>query len=205
MVCRGANECAETALARSAPYPVPMTRYATLPIADLDADQQRIHDLIAAGPRGSVGGPFPALLRSPHLCERVQDLGRFVRFESSLSGPARELAILVTARHWHAQYEWYAHARLARAEGVDQTVIDAVRDDDHSPLDDGELQLVRTFATTLLSTGRVSDETHERAVAMLGERGVVELVGTIGYYCLVSLVLNAAEVAVPGDAELLPD
>jgi 4-carboxymuconolactone decarboxylase len=182
-----------------------MTRYPNLSPAQLDADQLRIHDLISAGPRGSVGGPFPALLRSPHLCDRVQDLGRFIRFESSLSGRIRELAILVTARHWRAQFEWYAHARLARAEGLDQAVIDAVRDGDDTPLDDAALQLVRTVATTLLSTGRVPDEMHDSAVELLGERGMIDLVGTIGYYCLVSLVLNTAEVPVPDDAQPLSD
>jgi 4-carboxymuconolactone decarboxylase len=189
----------------TAAYPVPMTRYPDLSPAELDVDQRRIHDLISAGPRGSVGGPFPALLRSPQLCERVQELGRLVRFESSLPGAVRELAILVTARHWQAQFEWYAHSRLARAEGVDQSVIDAVRDGDDTPLDDAALQLVRDFATTLLSVGRVPDEMHDRAVALLGERGVVDLVGTVGYYCLVSLILNVAEVPVPDDATPLPD
>jgi 4-carboxymuconolactone decarboxylase len=110
---------------------------------------------------------------------------------------------LVTARHWCAQFEWWAHSRLARQEGLDEAIIDAVRDRDDTPLSDPELQITRQFAAALLATGRVPDATHDEAVLMLGERGVVELVGTIGYYCLISLVLNTAEVPVPGGAQLL--
>jgi 4-carboxymuconolactone decarboxylase len=180
-----------------------MPRYPNLEYAQMDPDQQRVHDRIASGPRNAVGGPFGALLRSPVLCDRVQEVGEFIRFESSLSGRVRELAILVTARHWTAQYEWWAHSRLAHNEGLDQAIIDAIRDHDDTPLDDRTLQITRQFAATLLATGRVTDEIHDEATRLLGERGVVELVGTIGYYCMVSLVLNTAEIAVPDDSALL--
>ena len=171
----------------------------------MDDDQRLVHDRIAAGPRGAVGGPFAALLRSPQLCDRVQHVGQYIRFESALPGRVRELAILVTAKHWRAQYEWYAHSNLARDEGLDEAIIAAIRDGDDAPLDDPALQLTREFAQSLISTGRVSDATHDRATRLLGDRGVVELVTTIGYYCLVSLVLNTAEVAIPTDATPLPE
>jgi 4-carboxymuconolactone decarboxylase len=166
----------------------------------MDHEQRQVHDRISSGPRGSVGGPFNALLRSPQLCDRVQGLGQFVRFESSLPGRVRELAILVTAHHWRAQYEWYAHSRIAREEGLDQTVIDAIREGNDEPFDDPALQVTREFAASLLATGRVPDSVHDSAAELFGERGVVDLVGTIGYYCLVSLTLNTFEVAVPADA-----
>lgn len=171
----------------------------------MDPDQQRVHDRISAGPRGSVGGPFNALLRSPSLCDRVQDLGQYIRFESSLPGRVRELAILVTARHWCAQYEWYAHSRLAREEDLDEAVIDAILERNDEPFDDPVLQAVRSFAESLLTTGGVPDAAHDSVGELLGERAVVDLVATIGYYCLVSLTLNTFEVPVPADAVLLPD
>lgn len=194
-----------SSLAGQDTYRVHMTRYPDLSYSDLDADQQRVHDRIAAGPRASVGGPFGTLLRSPQLCDRVQDVGQFIRFESSLPGRVRELAILVTARHWRAQYEWYAHSRMARAEGLEESVIDAIRNDDDAAFDDAALQTTRHFAATLLATGRVPDALHDDATRQLGEQGVVELVATIGYYCLVSLVLNTAEVPIPAGAVPLPE
>ncbi|MBI5090645.1 MAG: carboxymuconolactone decarboxylase family protein [Actinobacteria bacterium] len=182
-----------------------MSRYPDLSPDEMDADQQRVYEAILSGPRGAIGGPFPALLRSPALCDRVQELGRVIRFESSLPGAVRELAILVAGRHWTAQYEWWAHSWLGLAEGLDQSVIDAVRDGDESVLGDPLLQVTRELATSLLSTGRVSDALHERATSLLGERGVIEVVATVGYYCLVSFVLNTAQVPLPPDATPLPD
>jgi 4-carboxymuconolactone decarboxylase len=171
----------------------------------MDIEQQRVVDTIMAGPRGSVGGPFPALLRSPGMCDRVQELGRFIRFESSLPGRVRELAILVAARHWAAQYEWWAHSRLGLAEGLDQATIDAIRDRDDAPFDDPTLQVTRELASALLTTSRVPDGVHARATELLGERGVIEVVTTIGYYCIVSFVLNTAQVAPPDEATPLPE
>jgi 4-carboxymuconolactone decarboxylase len=182
-----------------------MTRATNLSYAEMDPEQQQVHDSIANGPRGSVGGPFNVLLRSPALCQRVQELGLFIRFGSSLPGHLRELAILVSAHHWRAHYEWYAHSRIARAEGLDDAVIEAIRVGDDAPFEDRALQAIREFATSLLATGRVSDEVHDAATAVLGERGVVELVGTIGYYCLVSFTLNAFEVPAPAGGSPLPD
>jgi 4-carboxymuconolactone decarboxylase len=182
-----------------------MARYPDLALDQMDADQRRVHDAIVSGPRGSIGGPFPALLRSPAFCDRVQDLGRVVRFESSLPGAVRELTILVAARHWTAQYEWYAHSRLAVGEGIDQSVVDAVRDGVETPFADPVLQVTREVASSLLTTGRVPDDLHTRATSLLGERGVIEVVATVGYYCLVSMVLNTAEVPLPPDATPLPE
>jgi 4-carboxymuconolactone decarboxylase len=182
-----------------------MTRYPDLRPDEMDPDQRRVFDAIVSGPRGSIGGPFPALLRSPELCDRVQDLGRVIRFESSLPGAVRELVILVAARHWTAQYEWYAHSRLAIGEGLARSVVDAVRDGDDTPLADPVHQVAREVAQSLLSTGRVPDDLHARAISMLGERGVIEIVATVGYYCLVSFVLNTAEVPLPPDGAPLPE
>jgi len=182
-----------------------MARYPELAYRDMTLEQRRVHDLIASGPRGSVSGPFVALLRSPDLCDRIQNLGAFIRFERSLPDHLCEFAILVTAQHWKAQYEWHAHAAFARRAGIPDSVIEAVRVGDHTPLDDTALQLIRDFASSLLTTGRVPDPLHEAATELFGERGVIELVATIGYYCMVSLVLNTAEVPAPSGEPPLPE
>ncbi len=174
-----------------------MTRHQRVPYEELDPAQRRVHDIISTGLRGSVSGPFDALLLSPELCDRVQELGLFIRFENSLPGRLRELAILVTARHWTAQYEWYAHSQIARLEGLDDDVIEAIRIRNAEHLDDPVLQTIRHFTTSLLTTGEVPDSVHAQVVKLVGDRGVADLVGTIGYYCLISLTLNAFDVPLP--------
>ena len=101
---------------------------ARLPMPETLSERQReVLDAISAGPRGGARGPFAALLRSPELCERAQLLGAFCRFGTSLGPRLSELAILVTAREWTAQYEWYAHARLAREAGLDGEIVEAIK------------------------------------------------------------------------------
>ena len=96
----------------------------------MNAEQQKVFDAIAGGPRGGVRGPFLPLLNSPELADKVQKLGQFVRYECSIPWNLREIAILVTAYHWKAQYEWFAHESEARKAGVSVAVIDAIQDGD---------------------------------------------------------------------------
>ena len=103
-----------------------MSRIDALAPEDMTEHQRRVHDAIIAGPRGSAPGPFNALLRSPELADRAQSLGAFCRFETTFEPKLSELAILVTARLWSAQFEWWAHARLAREAGLDPAIIAAI-------------------------------------------------------------------------------
>ena len=178
---------------------------ARLPMPEtLTERQQEVLDAIAAGPRGGARGPFAALLRSPELCERAQLLGAFCRFGTSLGPRLSEIAILVTAREWTAQYEWYAHARLAREAGVGEEVIGAIRARRRPEGMAADEAAVHDLATELYATKRVSDATYERAVSALGEKGVVETIGVMGYYCLVSIALNVSGVELPeGEPEPL--
>jgi len=98
-------------------------RFAKLDPAVLTDAQRRVRDAIVQGPRGDVRGPFNALLRSPDLADRAQRVGEYIRFGSSLPAKLNELAILVTARHWTAQYEWCAHHQLAMKAGLDPAVM----------------------------------------------------------------------------------
>ena len=103
-----------------------MARLTPLESLSLDDRQKEILDAIKAGPRGGIRGPFPAWIRSPELADRGQKLGEYCRFNTSFEPRLAELAIIVCARYWTAQYEWYAHAPLARKGGLSQDVIDAI-------------------------------------------------------------------------------
>jgi 4-carboxymuconolactone decarboxylase len=175
-------------------------------VGALSPAQRRVHDAIAAGPRRVVAGPLAVWLESPELASRAQELGTFCRYNSSLPRRLSELAILVTAAHWEAGYEWHVHAPLAIAAGVDPAAVDAIRAGEDPPLGRPDERAIYDFARELLDTSRVSDETYRRGLAHLGRRGVVELVGILGYYALISMTICAFEVPVPeGAAEPFPE
>ena len=170
--------------------------------AKLDPAQKGVYDRIAGGARGAVRGPFLALLHSPELAGRVEQLGVFVRYECSVPQRLREIAILVVARHWRAEYEWYAHAPIAEKLGIPAEIIDAFGRGQAAQWPEAEDALVVAFCSMLLSTGRVDEETYAAVTSRLGQRGVTDLVGLVGYYTLLALTLNAHEVEVPADAQL---
>ena len=152
-------------------------------------------DLLNA--EGGMSGPFNAWLRSPVLGEAAQRVGEAVRFESALPPQLRELAILVVAAKWKAQYEWWAHERIARREGLDEGVIESVKAETLPDFSNSTESVVYNFARELLDEHRVSDHLYDKAVELLGEVMVVELVILLGYYTLVSMTLNVFEVPVP--------
>src|ERR1700739_2752941 len=101
--------------------------FSTLTPETMTADQKKVADAIQAGPRGAgLRGPFNALLRSPELCDLVQRVGAFVRFESSIPPRLNEMAIIMAGRKWTAQYEFYAHRRLAIEAGLSTSICDAI-------------------------------------------------------------------------------
>jgi 4-carboxymuconolactone decarboxylase len=140
------------------------------------------------------------MLRSPEFADRAQRVGEFVRFHSSLPPKLKELAILVTARHWTAQYEWYAHRKLAIEAGVSAAHADAIAQGKRpTGLTDAE-NAAYDFASDLLYTKQVGDAVFAKAREHLGEQGVVDLIGTVGYYSLVSMCLNVDRYPIPEDA-----
>ncbi|WP_163851883.1 carboxymuconolactone decarboxylase family protein [Pseudooceanicola aestuarii] len=158
--------------------------------------QRDIHaDIVAR--RGGAGGPFPAWLRNPELAHRAQALGAYCRYDSSLSQLLSELAILVVARHWRAQAEWAIHAPIAARAGLPDDAIRAIRAGADPQLDDPAAVLVHDYTDQLLRTNRITDALHARAVRLLGQDGVVDLVALIGYYGLVAVTLNAFDMPVP--------
>jgi len=184
---------------------MPGPRLKELTPETMTPEQRKVADAIQSGPRGAgLRGPFNALLRSPELCDAVQKVGEYVRFKSSLPAKLNELAIIIAGRHWTAQYEFYAHRRLALQAGLRAEIADAVAAGARPDEMDDDEAIVYDFATELLRTGQVSDAVYQRAADRFGERGVVDLVGAAGYYSLVSLVLNVAQVPLPpGEPEPL--
>lgn len=174
-----------------------MARLAPLDLDALSDEQREVADAIRNGPRGGLRGPFEAWLRAPGLADTAQRLGAYCRYGSSLPGYANELAIILTGKHWKAQFEFWAHARLALEAGLDPAIIEAVRTGAQPPFTREIERVVYEFVTEYLATHRVSDATYARAIETLGERGTVDLIGVVGYYGLVSMTLNVFEVGLP--------
>lgn len=163
----------------------------------LDPDQRRVHDAIAAGPRGRVEGPLRVWVRSPELAEKAQALGAFCRFGTSLPARLSELAILVTGAHWKAGFEWFAHAPIGLAAGLDPRALEAIRTGGMPTFEKEDEAAVYAFASEVWQTRRVSDATYARVRSLLGERGLIDLAGILGYYALVSITINVFEVSLP--------
>jgi len=175
-------------------------RFRPLSYDEMTTEQRTMIEHVLRGERASTGGPFNVLLRSPKMGDAAQQLGAEIRFHSSLSPRLREMAILIVARHWTAQYEWYAHKRLALDAGVQPSIIEAIAARKRPPHLDADQQAVYDFECELLETHEVADLRFRAAVSAIGERGVVDLIGLMGYYHLVSMVLNVDRYPLPQGA-----
>ncbi len=140
-----------------------------------------------------------AWLRNPELARRGQAVGELLRFHTSLQPHLVEMAILLCGRHWTSHHEWTAHKALALKAGLAPTIISAIAARQKPELPDELHELVYQISSVLLATGRLPTDLYARGVAQLGERGMVELVGVLGYYCMVSLTLNAFEIGLPAN------
>ncbi len=181
----------------------------------LTDDQRVLWDNITTGPRGNPDrehgglagpddaliGPFNALFQSPDVGDAIQKLGASIRYGTSLPADLLEVAICTMGGHWRANFEFWAHARLAQSAGVSEGAIDAIRDGEQPFFGDERQQAVYRFGRDLIENQRVSDETYETLKDMLGERGVFEVASVMGYYALVSIGLNTFNVAMPPGVE----
>jgi 4-carboxymuconolactone decarboxylase len=177
-------------------------RFQPLDPASMTAEQKRVADAIQSGPRGQgLRGPFNALLRSPELADRLQKVGEYVRFRSSLPARLNELAILVVARKWTAQFEWYAHHQFAMQAGLDPAIAAAIAEGRTPERMAEDEAAIHAFCTELLDTADVSDRTFEDVRRRFGEQGVIDLIGAIGYYSAVSMILNVDRHPLPPGIE----
>ena len=174
-----------------------MARYRDITPGEMTPAQRRVHDLIVAGGRGRFGGPFQLLIRAPEICEHAAKLGEHLRWGTSLPNRLSDLAIITTARFWRAQFEWFAHAPLAEKAGVPAAAVEAIRRGETPSFTQKDEALVHRICTELFNTQRLSDASFAEATASLGETGLIEVIGVIGYYTLIGNTLNVFQVALP--------
>lgn len=185
-------------------------RFALTPLTEMTPEQRAVADAIMKGPRASVGSPaaaagatslsspFNVWNRKPELADRLQKVGEYIRFRSSLPPRLNELAILITARKWNAQYEWFAHHRLAMAGGLDPAVAADLAQGRVPANMKPDEQVVYDFTRELHDKRGVSDATYKRAIDAFGEQGVADLIAVNGYYVLVAMTVNVDRTPIPG-------
>jgi len=172
-------------------------RFPQLTAETMTPAQKTVADAITWGPRKSLGGPFNAWLRSPETADRLQRVGEQLRFHSSVPRRLNEFAILITARAWDADYEWYAHYPLALQAGLKPAVAAELAAGKRPKGMAADEATVFDFLTELRRDRRVSDARFAEARALLGEQGVIDLIALAGYYDTVSMTLNLAQVKPP--------
>jgi 4-carboxymuconolactone decarboxylase len=166
---------------------------------DLTDVQRSLHEELTTRPevrRFGLVGPFGVWMHAPAVGSAMSGLGREIRFGASLPAAVTEVAICTTGAHFRSSFEFAAHRRMAVEAGVDAAALDRLAAGREPGFEGGE-QLAHAVATELLTTHRIDDATYAAAVARFGSQGVVELVATVGYYSLISLLLNGFEVPVP--------
>jgi 4-carboxymuconolactone decarboxylase len=174
-----------------------VARVETLDPQSLSTEQQRIFRDIAGARGGVVRGPFAIWLRNPALADAANRLGNVLRADGKLDKRLFELAVLIIARHWSAQYEWYVHAKHGLAAGLSPTIIVAIQERRKPALERNDEKLVYDAITELVETKTVSSQTYDRVIAALGLDLTIELFSAAGFYTMVAMVLNAFEAPVP--------
>jgi 4-carboxymuconolactone decarboxylase len=173
-------------------------------LTDLSPRQQEISDRITSR-RGGTRGPFLVWLRSPELCEKVEALGAYCRFESSLDPRLRELSLLIAARHWDAQYSWNAHVGKAADLGVPRDSLAALAEHREPHFTSKDEDIVYRFSSEILRDHFVSDATFAEALTELGEQGIVDLLGSLGNFSMLGMLLNACQVDLQDVEPPFPD
>src|SRR5690348_11538822 len=164
---------------------------------EMNEAQKQTYDEAIAGKRGSAPAPMMAWLFSPEMARHATRLGEMLRFNTVFPPALSEIAILVTARHFTAHYEWYAHKRLALKGGLAPAIIDAIRDRRTPEFDDPKARMIYDVARSLHEGHGLTQPLYDAAIALLGERALVEIIGLCGYYSLVSMTLNSFEFGLP--------
>lgn len=160
---------------------------------DLEAKDQKVYDAIAQS-RGAVGGPWLALLHSPELAQRTMHLGSYVRFESTLDHKVIEFTALVSARELDCKHEWAAHVNHGQKAGIPLETIRAVYEKKGVETFSSEDAQIVSFVREVIHNHRVSEPTFQAIYGRFGERGMVELSATIGYYAMLACTLNTFDV-----------
>ncbi|WP_150303490.1 carboxymuconolactone decarboxylase family protein [Pseudomonas saliphila] len=164
--------------------------------------QKEVLEEILRGPRQNLDGPFLAWIHSPELANHAQRLGAFCRYHTSIPLRLSELAILTTAALWQSQAEWLIHEPIARENGVQADIIEALRSGREPQFEDEQEKTVYLLTLSLYQQRRVPEPLYKQARALFGESALVELVGILGYYAMVAMTLNVFDVRLQTDQPL---
>ena len=186
-----------------------MTRIPYVQREELGPEGQQLWDSIVDGlgdqvvtVGGGLAGPFNAFVTAPGAGRRLSSLGVTLRFGTSIPRRLSEIAIITVGARWQAEFEWWAHAPMAREHGVAGAVVDAIGRGEDPPFEAEDERAVYTAARQLAHSGRLDRETYDAARGFLGDAGMVELVSLCGYYTLISFLLNAFAVPPPDAAPM---
>jgi 4-carboxymuconolactone decarboxylase len=180
------------------------SRLSRIPEEKLNAEQHEVLNEILRGPRGNLDGPFLAWIHSPKFADHAQRLGAFCRYDTCLETRLSELAILTTAALWQSQAEWLIHEPIGLKSGLSEGVLSQIKGGEPPSFLKADEALIYRFVTALYTQRRVSDALYRESVELLGEAGVVELTGILGYYSLVAMTLNVFAVAPDDTSRELP-
>lgn len=177
-------------------------RFQIIAPEQMTARQTEVAAAIAGGPRGGIRGPFLALIHHPELADRVQSLGEHLRYGAAISPANIEFVVLIVARHMNCQYEWFAHARIARTTtDLAESIISALQVG-QTPGDlTQEQAALYTFCKEQLAHGQASDATYEAAFNYFARAGILDIIAIIGYYSMIAMVLNTSQIPLPEGTE----
>jgi 4-carboxymuconolactone decarboxylase len=178
-------------------------RLPTIPPAQYTDEQKKAAEAFVAARKVPVFGPFEPLMHSPQVMSQARAMGDYLRYHSAVGNALSELAILITAREWSQDYEWYVHHPIALKVGIKAEVAAAIADGRRPAGMSDDEEIVYDFSTELHRNKRVSDRTFERAEKRFGKKGVVDLTGINGYYALLAMQLNVAQYPMPKDGKKL--
>lgn len=188
---------------------LPETRYAVLPDrmpaipeAEMSDEQRKIAEQIIAGPRGKVEGPYWPILRSPGFAGCIQNVGAYFRYDCPLDRKINEMAALMTARSWSQQFVWDVHILQALEAGLGRDICTALAEGRRPESMAPDEENLWDFLTELSQSKGVSDPTYERAVEMFSEAGVIDIMGIVGYYTTLGMIMNVGRTPMLDDRRL---
>jgi 4-carboxymuconolactone decarboxylase len=172
-------------------------RFSEYTYEQLDDKQKAVADVMKQKTLSGIGGPNNVLLRSPSFADNIMKMSDYLRYNSSVPLRLNELAILLVARHWNSQFEWVLHVPAALKAGLAEAVINDLSEGRHPAAMQPDESIVYDFVTDLLTNKAVHDEVFAKAKAAFGEQRVVDLIGVTGFYVMLAMVLNTAEIPLP--------
>lgn len=174
-------------------------RFAPKTMDQLSPEQKEAAEGVLKQSSAGLGGPYAMLLTNPELLKRYLMMTEYLRQKTSVPKHLNEMAILLEARLWDAQYEWWAHEPLAKKAGLSEAIINDIRDGKKPANMKPDEAVVYDFVTELLLTRKMSDATFARAKQILGEQQTVDLAAVTGFYVMVSAVIAAGRIGIPNN------